>query len=396
MANSLNELIYIDDSGFHLADFEDFLEYNRQAMRDIYGQDINLDADSQDGQLCAHFAQSQYDLGVLCGAVFNNYSPSTARGDALSREVKINGIARQGATHSSADLVISGAAGTTIVNGQARDTLQDSHLWNLPPEVVIPVSGSITVTAVCADEGEIRAPIGSITRIATPTEGWTGVTNETEAAAGREIETDAELRIRQTTSTAQPSQTIVKGVLGGILDLTGVTRAIVYENDTGVTDENGIPAHSISAVVEGGDAQEIGAAIKLRKTAGTGTYGTTSVTVTDSEMVPMVVRFFRPTVAHIKVKITIEPLTGFTSELFHNIQEQVAAYVNSLTFGQAVRISKLYVPANLENDDSDISYDILKIEIARDGGALQTANIPIGFNELAHCDVSDVEVIADA
>jgi len=60
-----------------------------------------------------------------------------------------------------------------------------------------------------------------------------------------------------------------------------------------------------------------------------------------------------------------------------------------------VRISKLYVPANLENDDSDISYDITSIQIAKNTGAFASANITIGFNEVAHCDIADVEVITN-
>lgn len=394
--SDLNALAFIDASGFHVADFEDFLDYNKSAMRAIYGQDINLDADSQDGQLCAHFAQSQYDLALLCASVFNNYSPSTARGDALSREVKINGIARKGSTHSTVDILISGKEGTTIVGGQVRDTSPLARVWNLPADVVIPASGKVTVTATCEEAGAVAASIGAVSRIATPTEGWTGATNLSEARTGGNAETDSELRIRQTYSTAQPSQTIIKGILGGVLDVDGVTRAIVYENDTSATDANGLPSHSIAVIAEGGDAREIAEVIKLRKTAGTGTYGTTAVTVRDSEGVPTVINFFRPTVIHVKAKVTLTPLTGFTTETFNSIKNQISAYINSLTFGQTVRISKLYVPANLENDTSDSTYDIDSIQIAKGAGALAAANIPIGFNEVAQCEISDIEVIANA
>ena len=82
MAKKLEELAFIDRAGFHIADFEDFLEFNRDAMKRIYGADINLDADSQDGQLVTHIAQSQYDLAVLCAMVFNAYSPLTATGES--------------------------------------------------------------------------------------------------------------------------------------------------------------------------------------------------------------------------------------------------------------------------------------------------------------------------
>ena len=109
----------------------------------------------------------------------------------------------------------------------------------------------------------------------------------------------------------------------------------------------------------------------------------------------MTVNFFRPTVVHIKVKITLEPLTGFTTELYNSIKSQVVSYINSLTFGQTVRISKLYVPANLENDDSDISYDITSIQIAKNSGSFASSNITIGFNEVAHCDIANVEVITN-
>ena len=65
----IKSLAYVDASGFYVADFEDFLEYNKEAMRSIYGSDINLDADSQDGQLVAHFAQAQYDLALLLSLI---------------------------------------------------------------------------------------------------------------------------------------------------------------------------------------------------------------------------------------------------------------------------------------------------------------------------------------
>ena len=60
MAKSVSELAYFDEQGFHLADFEDFLTFNRYAFARIYGTDVYLDPDSQDAQLITHFAQAQY------------------------------------------------------------------------------------------------------------------------------------------------------------------------------------------------------------------------------------------------------------------------------------------------------------------------------------------------
>lgn len=50
-------------------------------------------------------------------------SPSTADTDALSRNVKINGIRRAVATKSTVSVVLVGVAGTIINNGIVSDKI---------------------------------------------------------------------------------------------------------------------------------------------------------------------------------------------------------------------------------------------------------------------------------
>lgn len=391
MPKSVTELAYIDDAGFHLADFEDFLAFNQDAFRQIYGQDVNLDADTQDGQWVTHIAQTQYDIASLCAATFNRFSPSTAEGDALRRQIKINGIKANPATHSTVDVVIVGDEGTVITNGKVRDGAD--NLWSLPETVTIPASGQITVTATADDDGPIEASAGAVSRIATPTDGWISVSNPSVAVPGKEAQSDAELRILQTNSTAQPSQSILQGIQGELLSLDGVTRLRMYENDTSETDDNGIPSHSICAVVEGGDSNEIAEVLRRRKTAGTGTFGTTSIVLTDSAMMPITIKFFRPTVVPVKVKVTIDPLVGYASTYADELKQQVCDYINSLGIGSTLYLSKLYVPANLENNPNDSTYDIVSIETAEGEGEFSAQNIATEFNEVLQCDLEDIEVV---
>lgn len=391
MPKSVTELAYIDDAGFHLADFEDFLAFNLDAFRQIYGQDVNLDADTQDGQWVTHIAQTQYDIASLCAATFNRFSPSTAEGDALRRQIKINGIKANPATHSTVDVVIVGDEGTVITNGKVRDGAD--NLWSLPETVTIPASGQITVTATADDDGPIEAAAGAVSRIATPTDGWISVSNPSVAVPGKEAQSDAELRILQTNSTAQPSQSILQGIQGELLSLDGVTRLRMYENDTSETDDNGIPSHSICAVVEGGDSNEIAEVLRRRKTAGTGTFGTTSIVLTDSAMMPITINFFRPTVVPVKVKVTIDPLVGYASTYADELKQQVCDYINSLGIGSTLYLSKLYVPANLENNPNDSTYDIVSIETAEGEGGFSAQNIATEFNEVLQCDLEDIEVV---
>src|SRR5699024_9231863 len=133
--------------------------------------------------------------------------------------------------------------GTIITDGKAEDAA--GQKWLLPAQTVIPSGGEITVTATAEALGDIRAAAGEITKIVTPTRGWQTVENVAAATPGDAVETDAELRSRQTISTAIPSRTPLEATKGAVARIAGVARSAGYENDTSETDERGIPAHSI-------------------------------------------------------------------------------------------------------------------------------------------------------
>lgn len=245
----------IDASGITAPTYADVLAYLQGQYRAIYGADTYLDPDSQDGQMLGVLAKAISDANSVAIAIYRSFSPATAQEDALSSNVKINGIARKVASYSSADLVLVGQAGKTITNGAAKDS--NGVQWLLPATVTIPPSGTITVTATCASIGDVSARAGTINHIATPALGWQSVTNPADAAEGAPVEKDAALRQRQTVSTALPSLTVLDGIIGAVANVPGVTRYVPYENDTDATDANGIPSHSISLVVEGGATRRL-------------------------------------------------------------------------------------------------------------------------------------------
>ena len=150
---SISNLVRLDATGFHYPDYPTVLEWYRAQYRSIYGEDVYLEPDSQDGQWLAIEARAAHDLMALCASVVNAFSPATAQGVGLSRVVKTNGIKRRSATYSTASLTLVGQVGTVITNGQARDTL--GQKWRLPAEVVIPSAGQITVTATAEAIGAV-------------------------------------------------------------------------------------------------------------------------------------------------------------------------------------------------------------------------------------------------
>jgi len=387
---AISDLIYIDATGFHYPDYPTALAFYQNEYRGIYGADVYLEADSQDGQWVAVQAQSLYDACVVFSGIYNSFSPSFAIGDGLSRNVAINGIARNAADYSTVDLDLVGTAGTTITNGKAQDS--NGIKWSLPSPTVIGVGGTVTVTATCDTIGAISAAIGTVTVIATPTRGWLTVTNATAASEGVAVESDAELRIRQARSTMLPAQSVLDAVESAIADVAGVTDFRVYENDTSSTNADGITANKICAVVDGGTVQDIVDAIGNTKPPGSGTFGTTSGTFTDTRGNAKTINFMRPTAAAISVDIAITALTGYTSAYEDDIKAAVAAAINALLIGDDVLITRLYAPATLAGTAAGLTFNLTGLQIQKNAGAMGVVDLTIAYDEIAEYVVADIAI----
>lgn len=381
----------ITENGVIAPSYEEVFAELQTRFREIYGQDVDLDADTSDGQLLAIVASAINDGNASIVASHSGYSPATASGATLSSVVKTNGIARYVATKSTVDLRCVGQAGTAINGGIVEDI--NGNRWNLPTSVVIPPAGEITVTATCQAEGSIAAAPDTVNRIITPTLGWQTVTNPASASEGEPVETDAELRRRQTLSVALPSRSVFDGILAGVDDVDGVTAFTGIDNDTSQTDENGVPPHSIAIIADGGDAQTIADTIFLKKGPGTGTYGSTTMTVTDGYGISHKISFSRPTIVMVQVKVTLQALSGYETDIGNQIKQAVADYINNLPIGESVSYTRLYLPASLCGTNLIQYYKLISVEIAKAGGELAATDIPIAFNEKAETSIDNIEIV---
>ncbi|MBH3360770.1 baseplate J/gp47 family protein [Pseudomonas guariconensis] len=379
----------ITATGISAPTYAEVLAFLQDQYRSIYGADVYLGSDSQDGQFLGVIALAISDANAATIAAYLSFSPGTGQGAGLSSNVKINGIKRMTASSSQADVVVIGQAGTTIINGVAED--EDGNKWALPASVIIPASGEITVTAKCSVVGAITASPGQINKIATPTRGWQSVSNPNAASPGAPVETDAALRKRQKTSTALPSLTVLEGTIGAVANVPGVTRYAAVDNDTGVTDSNGIPEHSLAIIAEGGDATAIAQAIAAKKGPGGGTYGTTSVTVLNVYDMPITISFFRPAYQAMTVAIALKALPGYTSAIGVSVQEAVSDYINKVPIGggpsQSVEWADALTAAN--SVPGSATFKLTSLIITGPGGA-GTPDVPLAFNQASTCTPADV------
>lgn len=336
----------IGPTGISAPTYAEILAYLQAQYQSIFGADVYLGNDSQDGQLLAVFAQALSDANSACIAAYNSFSPATAQGVGLSSNVQINGLTRLVASSSTVPLTLTGVAGTVVTNGQAIDT--SNNIWALPTTVTIGSGGTVIVTATCTTLGAISANIGTVTGIQTPTYGWQSVTNATAATPGNPVETDAALRLRQAVSTELPSQTIFEGIIAALENLVGVGRVVGYENNTStglVLTGGTIPANNLCFIVENGAAIEANVFQAIFETISPGipTYidpgfpsESYSEVVTDSNGSTRTINFMTPVESTITIAITVHPLSGWSATTTTLIQSAVVAYANAFEIGSTI------------------------------------------------------------
>lgn len=377
----------INDSGFTRTRLDERLAALTEEVKAIFGETINLDPDSIDGQTLGIFAEAVSNLDMLAEMVYQSLNPQSATGAALSRLVQINGIRRQAGQPSSVMLTLTGTAGTIVPEGSRARTAGNVE-FTTALDAVIPTAGTVDVLARSVDIGPVAAPAGSINGIATPIFGWQSVTNSFDADLGRLEETDEELRIRRRASVAAPGQAVLDSIYATIANLPGVIQAIVLENPEGTTDANGLPPHSIYAIVNGGDSQAIADAIWLKKTAGATMYGAETEVVTDSLGNPHQVKFSRPDPVDMYVSMTLKTKAGWPTGGEQRIKDAIVAWATTgQQIGEEVIRSRLFEPIN-----SIPGHSVFTLTLGTAPSPVGTSDISVAFDALAVFDQSRITV----
>jgi uncharacterized phage protein gp47/JayE len=382
----------IDSSGLHIPTYSDIRDDLITQAKQIFGQDIYLENDSQDYQLISIFALKIFDAFQTAQLVYNNRGPATAIGAGLIGIVKLNGIKPKTPSHSTCQVVLSGTTGTVIENGIVADV--NGVNWDLPATVTIGSGGTVTATATCQEIGAITALAGDIAEIVTPTKGWVSVNNTAAAVAGQPVESGSQLRARQTTSTATPSRTILEGTEGAIAAVSGVARYKVYENDTNTENSLGLPPHSLTVVVEGGSDTDVAGAICRRKGIGSYTNGDQVVNLANCYGSTSAIRFYRPEYVAIQAEITIKALAGYTTATTTAIKEAVVNFLNSFELGtdlltiSGIQGAALGVMSSLTKP----TFSVRGVKASAVGGTLGTSDIALGFKQVPSGAVANVTI----
>lgn len=238
------------------------------------------------------------------------------------------------------------------------------------------------VDAQCTTFGPVVAPSFTLNQIDTPVVGLDRATNPTDATAGRLTETDSEVRLRSNIGQQSRGASTIPAIRAKLLEVSGVTQAIVFQNESMVVNGDGLPAKSFRAYVQGGLNQDIFNSIWENKPGGIKPDGSIVGTVVDSQGLTQIVAFERPVVKPIYVNVEIyRDVAKFPANGSSLVRSAISSFINSLEIGESLIVYPLLISA-LRSIPGVVDVEIgVGFTAAPPIG--QDANLAIAINEIA-------------
>jgi uncharacterized phage protein gp47/JayE len=302
------------------------------AFKAKYGQQINVGPDSWFGAMIAILTDqlgTDWDMGQ---AVYDAGYVTSSEGVSLDNAVSLLGVQRKPATASQVVIRVTVSGACSIPTSARFANSAGVQVGPIAP-LSAPTPGVYDVDCVAVDTGPFVINVNdfdSVTHgatIVTPITNLVSIANSAEAhQVGTNIESDADLKARYVLGLRLPSGASVDSLLAGVLAVTNVTDAKVYNNRTNTTDSNGVAPHTVEVVVTGGDSNAIAQAIYDRAAAGAGIQGLTSGVATGSDGVHTI-PFTRPVDLLSYVTVSVEATLPQPADLTTMIQNAITARV---------------------------------------------------------------------
>lgn len=279
---------------------------------------------------------------------------------------------------------------TSISNNILYISIKDKssvYTWSSSSNLGIN-KASVIASIQARQTGPISQEANTITLIQTPVLGWDSVTNPMAASTGSDEETDSELRERFRKSKYTRATNILESLYSGLISLDNIKEVQIYENDTDVTDDKGIPAHSFLPIVLGGLDSEVANTIWKRKPLGIRSVGNTSVTIYDSQGFAHQIGFQRPAPVTIYINMNLTTDSNYPENGDESIKTDLVAYFNNnFGIGDDVVYSRLYTPINLVP-----GHQVNSLTVGTSPNPSSVSNIAIPFNAIASLSTANITI----
>lgn len=375
-------MLQVTNKGLVIDQITDIQQRLIDGFRNIYGEDINVDADTPDGQMLGLLSQLLSDINEVIAFMFQMLDPYRATGEWLEQRALYAGIVRRGAEYSYInDVVITGSHGTTIPQGSIFSD-GNSNKWVSLQAVTLNNFGSAKLSLRSQELGVFSLPANQELTMETVVIGVDRIVLTRESTPGNEEETDGQLLVRFMQSHSINNNDDREGIKSALSSLPDVRKVEVIENYTNNTDVvTGVTAHTMNAIVFGGNDLDIATTLLKKKIGGCAFMGDQQVVVNYKGM-DRTVLFDRAEEVAISVKLVIRRLVGFTDIDTDGIKASLEN--TDFEIGESVYAMRLTCPVN-----SISGFVIISMTVN------QGDSVDIGVRQYAKIHANDVEVIVE-
>ena len=386
--------LQFNDNGLETNTFRDLFQELSDGYKGIYGQDIDLDQESPDGQRVAIEAQARADMEAALQWLYSQLDPDFNTGDMQQIISKLHGLYLRPGSRSQRDLKVMTDRPVFLYSGyRIRD--QANQVWFVRQDVTVP-AGTTAVTVFAQNFGKVTGLVADTFTQITPEPGVLSIISDTEAVVGRDEETPEEFRQRRNRSLENPATGSTGAIFAKVAQLPGVTDLNIDENDTKIDDEvTGIPANSVWLVVEGGAISEIVAVMVKQKGGGTGTKGTVTGRYTETLIRPdgttlliaHELRFDRPVYKPLHIKLTARRKVANDPVDLDTLKAALAARI--MHIGESVDANEFY-----ENGYGvgRVNFVLTGLQISDDGATFTDAELSPGFQGKFTLNAANIDV----
>ena len=383
----------IDANGFKAESFTEILTRLSNGLKNIYGQDINLDQDSPDGQQLGIQANIISDFQDLALYIYNSMDPDLADGANFDKLLKLLARTRLPSSRSTVDIEM---VLNKTVSIPASYTIKDlnNQNWIIGTAQTLD-AGTHLVSFYSEDWGSITAEPNTINEQVTILTEVVSINNPDSAVAGRDEESIVQVRERRNKILEINASSTIGSIIGKILDLNGVIDAVPYENMTKIYDPvRDIQPNSYWIVVKGGDIAQISEIIAKDKTGGTGLKGKVE-TVYIEKFVRQNgsirefyhdVKFDRPTEVSIHIKFKVSRKISTQSIDIEHIKDTLAN--KEFYIAQNITVTELYSTIY----SAATNYIATDLEVSKDGVVWDSVFLQAGYDEEFIIEKSNIEI----
>lgn len=384
-----------DANGLQTLTQNEIVDDLTQDFQDVYGEDINVESNSPDGQIINIFAQMLEDQYELISQVNASFDPDQAIGVVLDQRCAINGIQRKAGTYTYVTIDVTADRSVTLegvdqVPAEQAYTISDNEGNLFVLSATSPInSGTSQLVFRALNVGNVEVLPNTITTPVTIILGVKSVNNPGGAITkGTNEETDSELRERRKRSVSISNQGYVDGLAAALENLPDVTKVNVYQNRSNTTDADGIPGHSIWVVIQGGTDAEIGQVMDNKVAGGVGMKGTQSVNVEQADGQVATYYFDRPTAQTLYVSLDITPLNGQTI-----VPADIkSALVNGLSFQPNETVDSSSIICYLKSIQDNIA---VTCQVSTDGTTWSTYVTPTTKDKYFQLSTESITIVGE-